>query len=138
MIKKVMASAAMAASVVGVPAATAPQAQAAGTDNGTTAVGGHGAARESGAPAAFGDPRPQTALLRGALRTPCVGLPARADVGSVVGLVPAAALQDLPVPSGPPNPLSPLSPLSPLNPLNPLNPQCGEAPALSSSAVGAN
>lgn len=42
MIKKIMASAAVAASVVGVSAAIAPQAMAIGNDIGTTSYNGNG------------------------------------------------------------------------------------------------
>uniref|UniRef100_UPI00048B701A rodlin n=1 Tax=Streptomyces sp. 142MFCol3.1 TaxID=1172179 RepID=UPI00048B701A len=50
-----------------------------------------------------GDMSPQMALVQGSLNKPCVGLPAKANVGSVVGLVPITAVQDVPVLSAPQN-----------------------------------
>ncbi|MER6530473.1 rodlin [Streptomyces sp. NPDC001508] len=102
MIKKVLASAAVAASVVGVSATAAPQALAIGNDNGTTSASGNGASQAYGNSATFGNMSPQMALVQGSLNKPCVGLPAKANVGSVVGLVPVA-VQDVPVLSSPQN-----------------------------------
>jgi hypothetical protein len=45
---------------------------------------------------------PQMALIQGSLNKPCVGLPAKANVGSLVGLVPVA-VQDVNVLSSPQN-----------------------------------
>jgi hypothetical protein len=42
------------------------------------------------------------ALIQGSLNKPCIGLPAKANVGSLVGLVPIA-VQDIPILSAPQN-----------------------------------
>ncbi|MGW3955110.1 rodlin [Streptomyces sp. NPDC004752] len=102
MIKKVLASAAVAASVVGVSATAAPQALAIGNDNGTTSASGNGASQAYGNSATYGAMSPQMALVQGSLNKPCIGLPAKANVGSLVGLVPVA-VQDIPVLSSPQN-----------------------------------
>ncbi|MFB7495128.1 rodlin [Streptomyces sp. NPDC056161] len=102
MIKKVLASAAVAASVVGITATAAPQALAIGNDNGTTSASGNGAQQAFGNSATYGNMSPQMALIQGSLNKPCIGLPAKANVGSVVGLVPIA-VQDIPILSSPQN-----------------------------------
>ncbi|MFI6345148.1 rodlin [Streptomyces sp. NPDC050560] len=102
MIKKAMAAAAITASVVGVGAAAAPQALAAGNDGGTTSVNGNGAQQAYGNSATYGNMSPQIGLIQGSLNKPCIGLPAKADVGSLVGLVPVT-VQDLNVLSSPQN-----------------------------------
>ncbi|MEU6606652.1 rodlin [Streptomyces shenzhenensis] len=102
MIKKVLASAAVAASVVGVSATAAPQALAIGNDTGTTSASGVGASQSFGNSATYGAMSPQMALIQGSLNKPCIGLPAKANVGSLVGLVPVAA-QDIPILSSPQN-----------------------------------
>ncbi|MEV5787510.1 rodlin [Streptomyces sp. NPDC048448] len=102
MIKKVMAAAAVAASVVGVSAAAAPQALAIGNDGGTTSTSGNGATQSYGNSATFGNMSPQMALIQGSLNKPCIGLPAKANLGSLVGAVPIA-VQDVPILSAPQN-----------------------------------
>ncbi|RFU83479.1 RdlA protein [Streptomyces triticagri] len=102
MLKKAMAAAAVAASVVGVSAAAAPQALAIGDDGGTTSVSGNGSTQEYGNSSTAGDMSPQLGLVQGSLNKPCVGLPAKANVGSLVGVVPVA-VQDIPVLSAPQN-----------------------------------
>ncbi|RII11200.1 hypothetical protein DSC45_29040 [Streptomyces sp. YIM 130001] len=102
MLKKAMAAAAVAASVVGVSAAAAPQALAIGDDGGTTSVSGNGSTQEYGNSATQGDMSPQLGLVQGSLNKPCIGLPAKANVGSLVGVVPVA-VQDIPVLSAPQN-----------------------------------
>jgi hypothetical protein len=101
-IKKVMAAAAVAASVVGASAAAAPQALAIGNDNGVTTANGNGAEQIYGNQATYGNMSPQMALIQGSLNKPCIGLPAKANVGSLVGLVPIA-VQDIPILSAPQN-----------------------------------
>jgi hypothetical protein len=101
-IKKVMAAAAVAASVVGASAAAAPQALAIGNDNGVTTANGNGAEQVYGNQATYGNMSPQMALVQGSLNKPCIGLPAKANVGSLVGLVPIA-VQDIPILSAPQN-----------------------------------
>ncbi|BFP51340.1 rodlin [Streptomyces fimicarius] len=102
MIKKIMASAAVAASVVGASAAAAPSAMAIGNDSGTTSINGNGASQAYGNSATHGDWSPQFALIQGSLNKPCIGLPAKANLGSLVGVVPIA-VQDINVLSSPQN-----------------------------------
>ncbi|MEU3052141.1 rodlin [Streptomyces griseus] len=102
MIKKIMASAAVAASVVGASAAAAPSAMAIGNDSGTTSINGNGASQAYGNSATHGDWSPQFALIQGSLNKPCIGLPAKANLGSLVGVVPVA-VQDINVLSSPQN-----------------------------------
>ncbi|MEE1749986.1 MULTISPECIES: rodlin [unclassified Streptomyces] len=102
MIKKIMASAAVAASIVGVSAAIAPQAMAIGNDGGTTSVNGNDAIQSYGNSATHGDWSPQFALIQGSLNKPCIALPAKANVGSLLGAIPIS-VQDLNVLSSPQN-----------------------------------
>ncbi|MER6196863.1 rodlin [Streptomyces sp. NPDC001586] len=102
MIKKMMASAAVAASVVGIGAAMAPQAMAIGNDNGVTTVQGNGAAQIYGNQATYGNMSPQMALIQGSFNKPCIALPAKANVQSVLALV-NVGVQDIPVLSSPQN-----------------------------------
>nr|WSW66030.1 rodlin [Streptomyces sp. NBC_00995] len=102
MIKKIMASAAVAASIVGVSAAAAPSAMAIGNEGGTTSVNGNGAMQSYGNSATHGDWSPQFALIQGSLNKPCVALPAKANIGSLIGAIPVA-VQDVNVLSSPQN-----------------------------------
>ncbi|MFD9598877.1 rodlin [Streptomyces sp. NBC_01224] len=99
MIKRALATGAVAASILGLGAT---QAMAIGDDNGTTSVNGNGASQSFGSSETRGDGSPQFGLAQGSLNKPCIGLPARADVGSFVGLVPVAA-QDVNALSSPQN-----------------------------------
>ncbi|MFD9204449.1 rodlin, partial [Streptomyces anthocyanicus] len=103
MIKKVMAAAAVAASVAGVSAAAAPSAMAIGNDNGVTTANGNNAEQVYGNQATYGDMSPQMALIQGSLNKPCIGLPAKANLASLVGLVPVTVAQDVPILSAPQN-----------------------------------
>ncbi|MET8412465.1 rodlin [Streptomyces sp. NPDC005195] len=100
--KKLWATAAIAASVAGISAAAAPQALAIGDDGGTTSVSGNGATQSFGNSATFGAMSPQLSLVQGSLNKPCIGLPAKVNAGSLVGLVPIA-VQDVPILSAPQN-----------------------------------
>ncbi|MYU01654.1 MULTISPECIES: rodlin [unclassified Streptomyces] len=102
MFKKIMASAAVAVSVVGVSAAAAPSAMAIANDGGTTTVNGNGASQAYGNSATYGDWSPQFALIQGSLNKPCIALPAKANIGSLVGFVPVS-VQDINVLSSPQN-----------------------------------
>ncbi|MEV7521614.1 rodlin [Streptomyces sp. NPDC091371] len=102
MIKKMMASAAVAASVVGMGAAMAPQAMAIGNDNGINTVNGNGASQIYGNQATYGNMSPQMALIQGSFNKPCIALPAKANVQSVLALV-NVGVQDIPVLSSPQN-----------------------------------
>ena len=100
MIKKMMASAAVAASVVGMGAAMAPQAMAIGNDNGVNTVNGNNAAQIYGNQATYGNMSPQMALIQGSFNKPCIALPAKANVQSLLALV-NVGVQDIPVLSSP-------------------------------------
>jgi hypothetical protein len=99
--KKLLATSAMAVSILGATAMVAPQAAMA-DDGGTTAASGNGAMQSYGNSATHGNMSPQFALIQGSFNKPCIGLPAKANVGSLVGLVPIA-VQDIPVLSAPQN-----------------------------------
>ncbi|WP_406144876.1 rodlin [Streptomyces sp. NBC_01012] len=99
MIKKVLATGAVAASILGLSATSA---MAIGDDTGTTTVNGNGSESAFGNSATKGDQSPQLSLVQGSLNKPCVALPVKANVGSLVGLVPVA-VQDVNVLSNPQN-----------------------------------
>ncbi|QFZ76267.1 RdlA protein [Streptomyces fagopyri] len=100
--KKLWATAAVAASVAGIAAAAAPQALAIGDDGGTTSVSGNGATQSFGNSATFGNMSPQLSLVQGSLNKPCIGLPAKVNAGSLIGVIPIA-VQDVPILSAPQN-----------------------------------
>ncbi|MEU2228309.1 rodlin [Streptomyces sp. NPDC018347] len=100
MLKKAMAAAAVAASVLGVSAAAAPQALAIGNDRGTTSLSGNDAAESFGNSVTRGAMSPQATLVQSSLNKLCVGLPAKADVQNVLALV-NVGVQDIPVLSSP-------------------------------------
>ncbi|MGW1585894.1 rodlin [Streptomyces sp. NPDC002386] len=100
MLKKAMAAAAVAVSVVGVSAAAAPQALAIGNDHGTTSLSGNEAKETFGNSVTSGSQSPQATLVQGSLNKLCVGLPAKADVQSLLAGVNVGA-QDIPVLSSP-------------------------------------
>ncbi|RFU83477.1 RdlA protein [Streptomyces triticagri] len=100
--KKLWATAAVAASVAGISAMAAPQALAIGDDTGTTSLSGNGSSQSYGNSATAGDLSPQLGLVQGSLNKPCVGLPVKGNVGSLVGLVPVS-VQDVSVLSAPQN-----------------------------------
>ncbi|MFB7776549.1 rodlin [Streptomyces bauhiniae] len=102
MLKKAMAAAAVAASFVGVSAAAAPQALAIGNDTGTTSFSGNGATEAFGNNVTGGDLSPQATLVQSSLNKLCVGLPAKANIQSVLALV-NVGVQDIPVLSSPQN-----------------------------------
>ncbi|MYY03709.1 MULTISPECIES: rodlin [unclassified Streptomyces] len=101
--KKMMAGAAVAVSLVGLSAAAAPAAMAIGNDGGTTSVNGNGAASSFGNSVTRGDGSPQAQLIQGSLNKLCVGAPVKANVGSLVGLLVPVAVQDVNVLSSPQN-----------------------------------
>ncbi|MFE9765480.1 rodlin [Streptomyces sp. NPDC005808] len=101
--KKLWATAAIAASVAGISATAAPQALAIGNDEGVTTTNGNHALQSYGNQSTHGDMSPQLALVQGSLNKPCVGLPAKANLASLVGLVPVTVLQDVPILSAPQN-----------------------------------
>ncbi|GGZ27280.1 RdlA protein [Streptomyces nitrosporeus] len=100
--KKMMAGAAVAVSLLGISAAAAPSAMAIGNDMGTTVVNGNGSESEFGTSETEGDMSPQLSLVQGSLNKLCLGVPAKANVGSLIGLVPIT-VQDVNVLSNPQN-----------------------------------
>ncbi|MGW1225834.1 rodlin [Streptomyces sp. NPDC001478] len=101
--KKMMAGAAVAVSLVGLSAAAAPSAMAIGNDGGTTSVNGNGAVDSFGNAVTRGDGSPQVQLVQGSLNKLCLGAPIKANVGSLVGLLVPVAVQDIDVLSSPQN-----------------------------------
>ncbi|NXY98138.1 RdlA protein [Streptomyces sp. BR123] len=101
MIKKMMATAAVAASVVGMGAAMAPQAMAIGNDNGINTVNGNGASQIYGNQATYGNMSPQMALIQGSFNKPCIALPAKLNTQSL--LAGGLGIQDVPILSNPMN-----------------------------------
>ncbi|MEV8334488.1 rodlin [Streptomyces niveus] len=99
---KLWAAAAVAATMVGGLAATASPALALGNDTGTTSLSGNGAEQEFGNSETHGDMSPQLSLVQGTLNKPCIGLPVKANVGSLIGAIPIA-VQDINVLSSPQN-----------------------------------
>jgi len=73
-IKKVLATTAVAASVVGISATVAPQAMAIGNHNGTSTVNGNGAKSAFGNSTTVGKMSPQLELVQGSLNKPCLAL----------------------------------------------------------------
>ncbi|WP_225849826.1 rodlin [Streptomyces sp. HPF1205] len=102
MIKKIFATAAVAASIAGVSASVAPSAMAIGNDGGTTTANGNGSAQYYGNTYTSGYMSPQFALIAGSLNKPCIALPAKANIGSLLGVVPIS-IQDLNILSSPQN-----------------------------------
>ncbi|OQR65035.1 RdlA protein [Streptomyces maremycinicus] len=100
--KKLWATAALAASVAGLAAMSAPQALAIGDDSGTTSASGNGASSEFGNSATFGDQSPQLSLVQGSLNKPCIGLPAKINAQSLIAAL-NIGVQDIPILSAPQN-----------------------------------
>ncbi|MBO7936387.1 RdlA protein [Streptomyces sp. S9] len=103
MLKKAMAAAAVAASVVGASAAAAPQALAIGDDAGTTSASGNGAQSAFGNSVTKGDMSPQATLVQSSVNKLCLGAPVKANAGSLVGLLVPVAVQDVNVLASPQN-----------------------------------
>jgi len=99
--KKLWASAAIAASIVGATAATAAPALAIGNDNGVTTVNGNGSVQKYGNQATHGDMSPQLALVQGSLNKPCLALPSKVNTQTITTVT--TALQDVPILSAPQN-----------------------------------
>ncbi|MEU2926096.1 rodlin [Streptomyces sp. NPDC007251] len=101
--KKLWATAAVAASVAGLAGVAAPQALALDDGHGTTSLSGNKASSDFGNSATLGDQSPQLSLVQGSLNKPCVGLPVKANLQGLVGLVAVGVLQDVPILSAPQN-----------------------------------
>ncbi|WP_416979379.1 rodlin [Streptomyces sp. T028] len=93
--KKLWATAAVAASLAGLVVASAPQALAIGDDSGTTSASGNGASQEFGNSATFGDMSPQLSLIQGSLNKPCLALPTKTNIATLDGG--GTLLQDTPI-----------------------------------------
>ncbi|MER7346069.1 rodlin [Streptomyces aurantiacus] len=100
--KKMLATAAIAATAAGMTAVTAPTAMAIGDDTGTRTASGNGAQQSFGNSSTHGNMSPQMSLVQGSLNKPCIGLPVKANIGSLVGLI-NIAVQDIPILSAPQN-----------------------------------
>ncbi|WP_327370874.1 rodlin [Streptomyces sp. NBC_01217] len=101
--KKMMAGAAVAVSLVGLSAAAAPTAMAIGDDRGTTSVNGNDTVSEFGNSVTRGDGSPQVQLVQGTLNKACLGVPLKGNVGSLVGVLVPVAVQDVNVLASPQN-----------------------------------
>ncbi|MEU9030323.1 rodlin [Streptomyces sp. NPDC048383] len=102
MFKKIMTAAAVSAVAIGAGAAAAAPAMAIGNDNGINTVNGNGASQVYGNQKTHGDQSPQLGLVQGTLNKPCIGLPAKLNVQSVLALV-NVGVQDINVLSNPQN-----------------------------------
>ncbi|MFC8594240.1 rodlin [Streptomyces atroolivaceus] len=100
MIKKVLATGAVAASILGLSATSA---MAIGNDTGTTSINGNGAESEFGNSETKGHQSPQLSLVQGSLNKPCIALPVKANAGALIGILAAVAVQDINVLSNPQN-----------------------------------
>ncbi|MEU8435271.1 rodlin [Streptomyces sp. NPDC029216] len=103
MLKKIMTAAAVSAVAIGAGAAAATPAMAIGNDNGVNTVNGNGAQQIYGNQKTAGDMSPQLGLVQGTLNKPCIGLPAKVNVQSVLALIANVGVQDINVLSNPQN-----------------------------------
>ncbi|MEU7422866.1 rodlin [Streptomyces sp. NPDC040750] len=94
MIRKIVATAAVAASAIGASAAAAPQALAIGNDSGPTAANGNGSWQSYGNSATYGNMSPQIALIQGSFNKPCIAVN---DIPVGVGALVGVNVQDLPI-----------------------------------------
>ncbi|MFF0624519.1 rodlin [Streptomyces sp. NPDC004296] len=100
--KRMMAATAIAASLVGISAAASQEALAVGDHDGTSTVNGNGTKSVYGNSKTHGKRSTQLGLLQGSLNDLCVGLPAKANAGSLIGGTPVT-VQDVNVLSSPQN-----------------------------------
>lgn len=92
-----LATAAVTASALGTGAVMAPAAVAVpGEGDKTLSESGNAAQQTYGNFSTYGKMSPQIGLIQGSLNKPCVALPAKANVGSVAGVVPVT-VQDIPI-----------------------------------------
>ncbi|MFJ8081264.1 rodlin [Streptomyces sp. NPDC096205] len=104
MLKKAMAAAAIAASVVGASAAAAPQALAIGDGDGTQSASGNGAHSAFGNAVTKGKMSPQATLVQGSVNKLCAGVPVKANLQAILGIIAAVGVaQDVPILSAPQN-----------------------------------
>ncbi|WP_228989402.1 rodlin [Streptomyces sp. DH8] len=131
-----MAGAAVAVSLLGLSAAAAPTAMAIGNDGGTTTLNGNDAESEIGNAETEGDFSPQSRLVQGTLNKLCVGLLLKANVGSLVGIVPIV-VQDVNVLSHPQDQQCTHNSTQAKGD-EPLSPTLDDIPVLSGNGVGNN
>ncbi|WP_316739977.1 rodlin [Streptomyces sp. MK7] len=93
MIKKIVATAAIAASALGATAAAAPQALALGNDGGPSAENATGSSQSFGNSTTYGTMSPQMALIQGSFNKPCVAV---SDLPIGAALLGVSA-QDIPI-----------------------------------------
>jgi hypothetical protein len=96
--KSLVAAAAVAAAGI----AFAAPATAIGNAHGNATAAGNGASQIYGNTKTGGYMSPQISLVQGSLNKPCIGLPAKVDAQSLVGVVPVG-VQDIPILSSPQN-----------------------------------
>lgn len=94
MIKKIVATAAVAASAMGASAAAAPQALAIGNGDGPTVANGNAAWQSYGNSATYGNMSPQIALIQGSFNKPCIAVN---DLPVGVGALVGVNVQDIPI-----------------------------------------
>ncbi|MGW5196128.1 rodlin [Streptomyces spiralis] len=93
MIKKIVATAAVAASALGATAAAAPQALALGNDGGPSAENATGSWQSFGNSTTYGNMSPQMALIQGSFNKPCIAV---SDLPIGAALLGVTA-QDIPI-----------------------------------------
>ncbi|MGW6854927.1 rodlin [Streptomyces xanthophaeus] len=103
MLKKLMATAAVTASVLGAGAAVATPAMAIGNDNGVNTVNGNNAAQIYGNQETHGKMSPQLSAVQGSLNKLCIGLPAKVNAQSLLAVLANVGVQDVNVLSNPQN-----------------------------------
>ncbi|MGW2714825.1 rodlin [Streptomyces sp. NPDC001356] len=94
MIKKIVATAAVAASALGASAAAAPQALALGNDDGPAVANGNAGWQAYGNSATYGKMSPQIALIQGSFNKPCIAVN---DLPVGVGALAGVNVQDIPI-----------------------------------------
>ncbi|MEU6667628.1 rodlin [Streptomyces sp. NPDC046727] len=94
MIKKLVATAAVAASALGASAAAAPQALAVGNDSGPTVANGNAGWQTYGNSTTYGKMSPQIALIQGSFNKPCIAVN---DIPAAVDAAIGGTIQDIPI-----------------------------------------
>ncbi|UNO41631.1 rodlin [Streptomyces sp. MST-110588] len=96
MIKKVLATAAAATSLAGftTAAAAAPPGTAHGYDKGPASITGNETIQSYGNSATYGNMSPQFALIQGSFNKPCIALPEKLNINSLIALIPIS-VQDI-------------------------------------------
>ncbi|RSS58424.1 rodlin [Streptomyces sp. WAC06614] len=102
MFKKMMATAAATASILGAGAAVAAPAMAIGNDNGINTVNGNGSQQIYGNQKTEGAMSPQLSVVQGTLNKPCLGVPVKVNAQSILAAL-NIGVQDVNVLSNPMN-----------------------------------